>query len=121
MNGQVNKVKESMSGIELFTRIKSATTFAELLQKVDSDSKKGNVFEKVCDLIIKFGFCPSLPNESYDHYDGNANLCKLNKVDNLEIYLQKQSVLSKGNGGYSDITLQHKTTGKWVFISSKFY
>jgi len=110
-----------MNGIELLTRIRHATTFAELLQSIDSVSKKGNVFEKVCDLIIKFGFCPILQNESYDHYEGNANLCKLNKVENLEIYLQKQSVLSKGKGGYSDITLQHKNTGKWIFISSKFY
>lgn len=39
----------------------------------------------------------------------------------LEIYLRDISVFSKGKGGSSDITLQNKNNGKWVFMSSKFY
>jgi len=46
--------------------------------------KRGNVFEKVCDIIIKFGFYSILPNDIYDHYEGDINTCKLKKVDNLE-------------------------------------
>jgi len=42
-------------------------------------------------------------------------------VDNLETYLRCLSVFSKGKGGSSDITLQNKNNGKWVFMSSKFY
>jgi hypothetical protein len=116
-----------MNGIELFERIQQVSTFDELLQsvngktKAETQSKKGNLFEKICDIIIKFGFYSILPNDIYDHYEGNVNTCKLKKVVDLEIYLRGLSVFSKGKGGSSDITLQHKTTGKWVFMSSKFY
>lgn len=116
-----------MNGIELFQRIQQVSTFDELLQsvngkkKAETQSKRGNVFEKVWDIIIKFGFCSVLPNDIYDHYEGNINTCKLKKVTNLEIYLRDISVFSKGKGGSSDITLQNKNNGKWVFISSKFY
>jgi len=116
-----------MNGIELFERIKQVSTFDELLQSVNSktkaeiQSKRGNIFEKVWDIIIKFGFYSILPNDIYDHYEGNINTCKLKKVVDLEIYLRDISVFSKGKGGSSDITLQNKNNGKWVFISSKFY
>ena len=116
-----------MNGIELLERIKKVSTFDELLQsvngktKAETQSKRGNVYEKVWDIIIKFGFYSFLPNDIYDHYDGNINTCKLKKVDNLENYLQKLSVFSKGNGGSSDITLQNKNNGRWIFMSSKFY
>jgi hypothetical protein len=116
-----------MDGIALFESIKRVATLQELMNyitgrtKAETQSKRGNVFEKVWDLVIKFGFCPDLQNDTYDHYVGNVNTCKLKKVDNLELYLRHLAVFSKGHGGSSDITLQHKTTGKWVMISSKFY
>jgi len=116
-----------MNGIELFDRIKQSNTFAELLQsvngktKTDTQSKRGNVFEKACDYIIKFGFCSILPNDIYDHYEGNIANCKLKKVADLEIYVKKMKVFGKGKGGgKSDITLKNKKTDKWIFISSKF-
>ena len=116
-----------MNGIELFERIKQVYTFDELLQsvngktKAETQSKRGNLFEKVWNIIIKFGFYSILPNDIYDHYEGNINTCKLKKVADLEIYLRDISVFSKGKGGSSDITLQNKNNGKWVFMSSKFY
>jgi hypothetical protein len=110
-----------MNGIELFAIIKQLSSVAEILLSVESQSKRGNLFEKLWDCVIKFGFLSILSNDEYDHYEGNINTCKLKKIDNLETYLQKMIVLSKGKGGSSDITLQHKDTGKWIFISSKFY
>lgn len=116
-----------MNGIELFERIKQVSTFAELLQsvngktKTETQSKRGNLIEKLWDYVIKFGFVAILSNDEYAHYEGNINTCKLKKVDNLETYLQKMLIFSKCRGGSSDITLQHKLTGKWVFMSSKFY
>ena len=127
MDKNTNAQQSRMNGIELFARIQQTSTFDELSQsvncktKAETQSKRGNLFEKVWDIIIKFGFYPILSNDEYDHYEGNINTCKLKKVDNLETYLQKVSVFSKGKGGSSDITLQHKITGKWVFISSKFH
>jgi len=116
-----------MNGIELFEQLKVVSTVAELLQSVSgktpavTQSMRGNMFEKVWDCVIKFGFCPDLPNDTYDHYEGNVNENIVNKVDNLEKYVQKMSVFSKGKGGSSDITLKNKKTEKWVFMSSKFY
>ena len=116
-----------MNGIELFERIQQVSTFDKLLQSVngktkgETQSKRGYLFEKVWDIIIKFGFYSILPNDIYDHYEGNINTCKLKKVADLENYLRCISVFSKGKGGSSDITLQNKNNGKWVFISSKFY
>ena len=115
-----------MNGIELFECIR-ASTLNELLQSVNGktkaeiQSKRGNLVEKVWDLIIKFGCCSILPNDMYDHYEGNINTCKLKKVVDLENYIRNISVFSKGKGGSSDITLQNKNNGKWVFMSSKFY
>ena len=110
-----------MKGIELIERIQQVSTFDELLKSIETQSKRGNIFEKVWDIIIKFGFCSILSNDIYDHYEGNVNTCKLKKVDDLEKYLQYLSVFSKGKGGASDITLQNKNNDKWVFMSSKFY
>ena len=103
-----------MNGIELFEQIKKVYTFNELLQsingntKTETQSKRGNVFEKICDLIIKFGCCSILPNDIYDHYEGNIANCKLKKIIDLEMYVKQLKVLSKGKGGKSDITLQNK-------------
>jgi hypothetical protein len=116
-----------MNGIELFERAKQVSTVEELLgsitgkTKAEIQSKKGNLVEKLWDLIIKLGFCPALPNDVYDHYEGNVNKCNLKKVENLEMYLQGLTVFSKGKGGTSDITLCNKNTGEWAFVSSKFY
>ena len=55
-----------MNGIELFERIKQVSTFAELLQsvngkrKAETQSKRGNLFEKTFDYIIKS--CTSVDN-----------------------------------------------------------
>ena len=118
-----------MDGIVLFNRIKHVSTADELLRseicdgktKAGTQSRRGNLFEKIWDIVIKFGGYPTLSNDTYDHYEGNINTCKLKRVVDLEIYLRGLSVFSKGKGGSSDITLQNKNNGKWVFMSSKFY
>ena len=118
-----------MKGIELFQRVKSVSTFTELLnaKDINNDSKRGNLFEKMWDLIIKFGCCSLFPNDTFNHYKGNLNINSLKKVENLELYVQKLSIFSKGEGGSSDITLQNKNnennenTKKWIFISVKYY
>jgi hypothetical protein len=116
-----------MNGIELFEGIKRVNTALELIQSIngktntETQSKRGNMFEKMWDIIIKFGCYPILSNSIYDHYNGNINTCKLQRIDNLEIYLLNMSIFSKGKGGSSDITLQNKLDGRWIFMSSKFY
>ena len=116
-----------MNGTQLFEAIKEFSSVVSILQTInfatpaETQSKRGNIVEKLWDIVIKFGFCSLLPNDTYNHFDGSVNECKLSIVDNLEIYLEKMLVFGKGKGGSSDITLQNKKTEKWIFISSKFY
>ncbi len=116
-----------MNGIEFIENIKTTSTLDELMNsvsgktKTETQSKKGNLYEKIWSIVIKTGFCDYLPNDRYDHYDGNMNTGKLKKIDNLETYLQKMCVFGKGCGGASDITLKERNKDKWIFISSKFY
>jgi len=109
-----------MNGIELFQKIKEHS-LKEILESGKTNSETGNLFEKIWDIVIKFGFCTSLPNNKYEHYKGNINTAKIQKVNNLELYLKNLSVFSKGDGGSSDITLKIRDTDRWVFISSKYY
>ena len=110
-----------MNGIEMYDLIKQVNTCIELLQTKKTQSKRGYLFEKIWIYVIMLGFSGVFPKDEYDYYEGNINTRKLTKVDNFETYLQKLLIFSKGKGGSSDITLRHKRTGKWVFISSKFY
>ena len=110
-----------MNGIELFERMKTASSAMELIDYFPEQGKKGNTYEKLWSNIILFGFCPNLSNDIYDNYEGNVNTCNLKKVDDIQLYLTNLNVLSKGLGGSSDITLQNKNTGEWIFISCKFF
>ena len=114
-------ISYKMDGVKLFEQMKTASSVMELIQQPDDYSKSGNIYEKLWDIVIKFGFCPELPNDVFDNYEGNVNEAKLKKVENLEVYLNNLDVLSKGAGGASDITLQNRNTGEWIFISSKYY
>ena len=114
-----------MNGIELFERLQQVSTVDELLQSIQGETSttiqsiKGGLYEKIWDIIIKFGCCSIFTNDTYDHYTGNINTCNITKVDNLELYLQKMTTAPEKSGS-SDIILQNKHTGKWVFMSSKF-
>ena len=118
-----NIEKPLMTGPDLWAMIQSTPTVKELLQLIapNSASKQGNVYEKVWDLIIKSGCCPQFPNNTYTHFYGNINTCRLTKIRSLEEYVGNISVFSKNEGGASDITMQHKITEKWIFISSKLH
>ena len=103
--------------IFLLNKIKQTKDLLLLLND-DSHSINGNIYEKIWDLIIKLGYS-KFNNSAYDHYDGNMNNDNLNKIQNLEICFKKTKLLSKNEGGASDITLRH-TNGTWIFISSKY-
>ena len=114
-----------MNGLKLFADIKQHGSFREMMILIKdpipsvNQSKRGNLYEKTWDLIIKFGIIPDLTN--YTHFQGNINTGILNKVSNLETYINNLSVFSRGSGGSSDITCYNETADEWLFISSKFY
>ena len=60
-----------------------------------TQSEKGFIFERLFDIVIKFGFCNVFVNSNFNHLTGNS-------------------------GGCSDITLQNKNDDTFIFISSKY-
>ena len=90
----------------------------DILNNCKSESERGFVFERLYDIVIKFGFCDKFTNSCFYHLIGNSNNGKLKKLENLNQYLNEK-VLSGNSGGCSDITLQNKEDNTYVFISSK--
>lgn len=93
-----------MNGKELFNLIKRNETLTKLINSLENDpSKRGNVFEKVSSVIIKFGFCPHFPKPDFTHLVGNINTGTLEEQP-LKKFMDDLNVFSKMNGGSSDIT-----------------
>ena len=77
------------------------------------------IFEKLFDIIIKFGFCSHFSKFDYHHLIGNSNNGKLKVLKNLDLYLDEK-VCNGNSNGCSDITLQNKNDDTFIFISSKY-
>lgn len=91
---------------------------SSILKKYENHSDKGFIFERLCDIVIKFGFCEKYPKSEYKHLTGNGNNGMLNQF-RLSKYL-KQKVRSGNSSGASDITLQRISDGTYIFISCKY-
>ena len=91
----------------------------DILNTYTTSSEKGLIFERLFDIIIKFGFCDKIFNSDFYHLIGNVNNAKLKKLNNYDKYLN-DTVLSSNSSGVSDITLQNKNDLTYIFISSKY-
>jgi hypothetical protein len=91
----------------------------DILDNCKTQSEKGFIFERLFDIVIKFGFCDIFTNSNYNHLIGNSNNIKLKILENINQYLNEK-VLSGNSGGCSDITLQNKNDDTYIFISSKY-
>ncbi len=91
----------------------------DILENCKSQSEKGFIFERLFDIVIKFGFCDIFTNSNFNHLSGNSNNAKLKILENLNQYLNEK-VLSGNSSGCSDITLQNKNDNTFIFISSKY-
>ena len=89
-----------------------------ILENCKTQSEKGFIFERLFDIIIKFGFCDIFTNSNFNHLIGNSNNGKLKALKNLNQYLNEK-VFSGNSSGCSDITLQNKNDDTYIFISSK--
>ena len=105
---------------EFINNIIKCNSIDDILDKCKTQSLKGFVFERLWDIIIKFGFCPIFSNSKFIHKIGNANNGKLKTLENLNKYITDEKVCSGNSGGCSDITLQNKQDNTFIFISSKF-
>ena len=91
----------------------------DILDTCKTQTDKGYIFERLWDVIIKFGFCDHFPNSEFNHLIGNVNNGKLKILKNFNKYLN-ETVISGNSSGCSDITLQNKNNNIYVFSSSKF-
>lgn len=91
----------------------------EILSMCNLQNEKGLIFERLWDILIKFGYCDKFPKSQYIHKINNANNALLKDLTNLDKYLNS-NVFSGNSSGYSDITLFDKTTNKYIFITSKY-
>lgn len=92
----------------------------EILKSYKTFSKKGIVYERLWDIIIKLGFCDIFPKNRSNHLTGNSNNGKLKQVKSIKNYLENNKVSSGNSGGVSDISLYDTETEEFIFISSKY-
>lgn len=107
----------NINGIHIFERMKESSSLNKLLSSTTNLSKRGRMFEIIVNIMIRLGFCPLFTNDVFDHYEGNINTGRLKKINDFKQYLKK---LKSSKNGSSDITLQHKKTKEYIFISCKF-
>ena len=105
--------------IEYIITDENINNIDNILDNCKTQSDKGFIFERLFDIVIKFGFCPLFTNSNFNHLFGNSNNGKLKKLENLNQYLNEK-VFSSNSGGCSDITLQNKNNDTFIFISSKY-
>jgi len=91
----------------------------EILDMCETQGNKGNIFERIGDIVIKFGFCEIFSNSQFSHLLGNVNNGKLKKLDSFNEYLNEK-VFSGNSSGKSDITMYDRLHNKYIFISSKY-
>jgi hypothetical protein len=92
----------------------------DILDECNTQSEKGFIYERLWDLVFKFGIHPLFSNTKFIHFLGNSNKCKLKEMTSLKHYVQNNNILSGNSGGCSDITLQNKESEEYIFISCKY-
>ena len=109
----------NMNTLNFIEYIITVDNVDKILDTCKTQSEKGFIFERLFDIIIKFGFCDIFINSNFYHMIGNSNNAKLKKLENLNQYLNEK-VISGNSSGCSDITLQNKQDNAYIFISSKY-
>ncbi|ARF10089.1 restriction-modification methylase [Indivirus ILV1] len=110
-----------MSLIDLLNQIKNARMLDDVLNQYKTKSEKGFVYERLWDLVIKFGFCRLFPLSNIVHLVGNSNTGNLKELTSLKKYIENGKIISGKSSGVSDITMFDKVNKKYIFISSKYY
>lgn len=107
---------------ELIDYLKTVDDVETLIKSLYTDPPfQGFVYERVWDIIIKFGCCDKFPNNEYYQMEGNIGVPgNLKELVNMKKYC-KGKLQSGSVGGASDITLRKKDDDSWIFISCKYY
>lgn len=92
----------------------------DILSKYPLRNDKGFVYERLWDLVIKFGCCPRFPGTEYIHLHGNFQIAKkLNEVTSLETYIRGKSLRSGNSGGCVDILMKKVGSNHYICIQCK--
>ena len=59
----------------------------DILENCKTQSEKGFIFERLFDIVIKFGFCNVFTNSNFNHLSGNSNNAKLKILENINQYI----------------------------------
>ena len=92
-----------------------------ILDLCSDQSERGKKFERCADLLIKLGFLPLYSPDKYKHIVGNVNEGKVEILNDINKYIERESENSGNKTGISDITLYNHADDTYIFISSKFY
>lgn len=119
----LKKVKKmnytNMNVRDFINHIITYDNVSAILNTGKTQSDKGFIFERLFNIIIKFGFCDIFPNSKFYHLLGNSNTASLKILSDFNSYLAEK-VYSGNYSGCSDITLQNKEYETYIFISSKY-
>ena len=111
----------TMKVVKLIEEIKDTPKLENLFGGCKKQSDKGFLFERLWDIVIKFGCCSLFPNTTFKHVIGNINTGNPKLLKSLKQYILETKVKSGNSGGCSDITLYNPTEDKYIFISCKYF
>ena len=83
-----------MKTIDFIKHIITFDNVIDILKECSDDSNRGFTFEKLFDIVIKFGFCEYF-DKTYVHMIGNANLGKLKTLVTIDKYLNSNVELGR--------------------------
>lgn len=79
---------------DFITKIIRFNNIDEILEQHDDYSLKGFMYERLWDLVIKFGFCDEFPKSKYTHMIGNVNNGNIKPLTSIANYVEKNKVCS---------------------------
>jgi hypothetical protein len=105
--------------------IKQSSSAAECLDVVKGDRIDANIdgftFEKLFDLCFKFDCIKGITNQTHNHIIGNVSLGQGKKLQCMNAYLSNTKINNSCGTGFADITVEEKSTGKRIYVSSKYF
>ena len=75
---------KSITNKEFIDHIITFDSVNDILNKYKTYSTRGYAFERLFDIVIKFGFCNIFPNSDFYHLIGNSNNGKLEELKNID-------------------------------------
>ena len=90
MNTRSGKVYHNFTILEFIIFIEPFQTANEILNFPEwNNSKKGFIYEKLWDIVLKCGCVDEFPNNEYFHYEGNPLRNSFKNITSLTEYFNR--------------------------------